>query len=257
MLQFSANLGFLWTEYSLPDAIRAAYDAGFDAVECHFPYAESTDDVIRALADTRLKMLGLNTIKGPLNAGLAALPDQVTMARRAIDQAVEYAHAIACPHVHVMAGQIQGDLAETTYLDNLRYASDQAAKRDLTIVIEPLNPFDMPRYFLRDTSHALAIIEHLNRGNVALMFDCYHVGRTEGDILARFDACYSQIGHIQFAAVPDRGPPDTGAVDYAQIFAHIADAGWASPLGAEYRVDGTTDATLHWLTAYHAHSRDT
>ncbi len=256
MLRFSANLGFLWTDYSLPDAIRAAYDAGFNAVECHFPYAESIDDVSRALDETGLQMLGLNTIKGPLGAGLAALPEDVTAARRAIDQAIDYAEAIACPRVHVMAGQIEGKLAEATYLDNLRYASDQASKRDLTILIEPLNPFDMPGYFLRDTSHALAIIDGLNRDNIALMFDCYHVGRTEGDILSRFEACRHHIGHIQFAAVPDRGPPHTGTVDYAQIFADFEKAGWIEPLGAEYRVDGSTDATLDWLTAYRAEHRD-
>ena len=252
MLQFSANLGFLWTDYALPDAIRAARDAGFDAVECHFPYAEPIDEVIQALDDTGLQMLGLNTVKGPLNAGLAALPDHIQIARRAIDQAVDYAQAIACPHVHVMAGQIEGKLAAATYLDNLRYASDQAAKYDLKILIEPLNPFDMPGYFLRDTAQALAIIDALDRENLALMFDCYHVGRTEGDILARFAACRNQIGHIQFAAVPDRGAPDTGLDDYAQIFAHLEDAGWTRPLGAEYRVHGSTEATLNWLTTYRA-----
>ena len=256
VLKFSANLGFLWIEYRLPDAIRAAHDAGFDAVECHFPYSESIDEVARALDETGLPMLGLNTIKGPLGAGLAALPEQVEAAHRAIDQAIDYADAIACPRVHVMAGQIEGELAEATYLDNLRYASDQASKRDLTILIEPLNPFDMPGYFLRDTAQALAVLDALKRDNITLMFDCYHVGRTEGDILNRFETCRHHIGHIQFAAVPDRGPPDTGTVDYAQIFAHLENAGWAEPLGAEYRVRGSTEASLDWLSAYRAENRD-
>jgi len=180
----------------------------------------------------------------------------VEAARRAIDQAIDYADAIACPRVHVMAGQIEGELAEATYLDNLRYASDQASKRDLTILIEPLNPFDMPGYFLRDTAQALAILDALKRDNITLMFDCYHVGRTEGDILNRFETCRHHIGHIQFAAVPDRGPPDTGTVDYAQIFAHLENAGWAEPLGAEYRVRGSTEASLDWLSAYRAENRD-
>lgn len=38
MTQFSASSGFLWTELSLPNAIRAAHLAGLEAVECHWPY---------------------------------------------------------------------------------------------------------------------------------------------------------------------------------------------------------------------------
>ena len=69
MTEFSANLGFLWTERPLPDAIRAAKAAGFDAVECHWPYATPPADVLAALHETGLPMLGLNTSRGDVSAG--------------------------------------------------------------------------------------------------------------------------------------------------------------------------------------------
>ena len=250
MPAFSANLGFLWTDRPLADAIRAAKAAGFDAVECHWPYGEPLADIQAALSDTGLQMLGLNTVRGPLNAGMAALPERVAEAREAIDQAIAYGSAIGAASVHVMAGQSEGELAQTTYLENLRYASEQAAKQGMSILIEPLNPFDMPGYFLRDTLHAVELLEMLNLPNVKLMFDCYHVGRTEGDVLARFDACLPFIGHVQFASVPDRGAPDHGEVNYDEVFAHIDQSGWTSPLGAEYKVAGSTEETLGWLPAF-------
>src|SRR5210317_1292321 len=117
MPTFSANLGFLWTQHALADGIRAAHRHGFHAVECHFPYDEPIDDVYQALEDTGLPMLGLNTIRGPLNAGLAALPEQVTDARRAIEQAFEYGARIGCQNVHVMAGASVGPEATKTYLN--------------------------------------------------------------------------------------------------------------------------------------------
>lgn len=247
MPAFSANLGFLWTDRPLAEAIRAAKLAGFDAVECHWPYEQPLADVQAALRETGLTMLGLNTVRGPLNAGMAALPDRVTEARAAIDQAIAYGAAIGAQNVHVMAGQTEGELAEQTYLENLRYASKQADAKGMGILIEPLNAFDMPGYFLRDTVHALELLDKLNLANVKLMFDCYHVGRMEGDVIGRFDACMPYIGHVQFAAVPDRGAPDHGEVDYAKVFAHIDRSGWTLPLGAEYKIAGNTEATLGWM----------
>ena len=77
----------------------------------------------------------------------------------------------------------------------------------------------------------------------------YHVGRTEGDVIARFNACMPHIGHIQFASVPDRGPPGQGVVNYDDVFAAIDASGWDVPLGAEYKVSQDTESTLDWLRA--------
>ena len=97
MTSFSANLGFLWNDLPLPDAIRAASMAGFDAVECHWPYDVPAEDVAAALAETGLPMLGLNTRRGDLDAGengVAALPGREDDARAVIDEAITYAVAI-------------------------------------------------------------------------------------------------------------------------------------------------------------------
>ncbi len=104
-MRFSVNLGFLWTDRSLPEAMRAAKAAGFDAVECHWPYAVPAAAVAEALADTGLRMLGLNTIRGAAGEnGLSALPGREAEACLAIDQALTYARAIGAATVHVMAG---------------------------------------------------------------------------------------------------------------------------------------------------------
>lgn len=250
MTQFSANLGFLWTDLSLPDAIRAAKEAGFDAVECHWPYETDSAAVQAALTETGLPMLGLNTRRGDVDNGqngLSALPDQVADARAAIDEALSYAQAIGASAVHVMAGVTDDPAAHDTFVANLTYACAQAAAHQITILIEPLNPFDAPGYFLKDTVQAAEIIAQVAAPNLKLMFDCYHVARTEQDVTGRLDDVLPVVGHIQFASVPDRGRPDQGDVDYQHVFAHIADLGWTAPLGAEYKPGGPTAATLGWL----------
>jgi hydroxypyruvate isomerase len=249
MTRFSANLGFLWAELLLPDAIRAAKKAGFDAVECHWPYDIAAAETNAALLETGLPMLGLNTRRGKTGEnGLAALPGRTEEARAAIDEALEYAKATNTKSVHVMAGNALGYLAHATFIENLQYACDAARPMGITILIEPLNKYDAPGYFLKSSAQALTIIKTAARANLKLMFDCYHIQIMEGDLSRRLTMCLPHIGHIQFASVPDRGPPSEGEISYAHIFNHIHNLGYASPLGAEYKPAGPTEASLDWMT---------
>lgn len=245
-MQFSANLGFLWTDLALPDAIRAAHRAGFDAVECHWPYDTDPAKVKTALTETGLTMLGLNTLRGgPGENGLAALPGREAEARAEIDRAVAYARAIGCGAVHVMAGVASGARAQAAFLANLTHAC--AAAPDLTILIEPLNHVDAPGYFLSRSDQAAELIAGAGLPNLRMMFDCYHIQIMEGDLTRRLQRHLPLIGHIQIAAVPDRSAPDHGEVDYAHICATVGELGWQRPIGAEYRPVVATDDSLSWL----------
>ena len=75
--RYSANIGFLWDHLPLPERIAAAAEAGFDAVECHFPYEYDALEIKDSLASAGLTMLGLNIGLGPSGCfGLAALSGQ-------------------------------------------------------------------------------------------------------------------------------------------------------------------------------------
>lgn len=253
MTQFSANLGFLWPELPLPKAIHAAKKAGFAAVECHWPYDFAAQDVKAALDETGLPMLGLNTSRGHVaqgENGLSALPDRVSDARAAIDQAVDYAAAIGCRAVHVMAGFAQGPKAEACFIANLSYATAQANNHGITILIEPLNHYDAPGYFLTTTTQAIEIIKKTGAANLKLMFDCYHVQLMEGDLSHRIAKLLPHIGHIQCAGVPARGRLDEGEIAYGHLFQVIADLGYNKPLGAEYKPNGDTNTTLGWMDTF-------
>ncbi len=243
-MKFSANLGFLWTELSLPDAIRAAKAAGFDAVECHWPYETPATDVKAALDETGLPMLGLNTQRCDLN-GLSAVPGREAEARAFIDEALAYAEAIDAGAIHVMAGFTERDQsAEATFRENLAYA---CARTQRMILIEPLNIYDAPRYHISTIDEALNTQQAVAAPNLKIMFDCYHIGIMQGDLTRRIQTHLSDIGHIQFAAVPDRSEPDLGEINYANLLPAIQDMGWHTPFGAEYKPRGTTNEGLSWM----------
>ncbi|WP_119168246.1 hydroxypyruvate isomerase family protein [Algihabitans albus] len=260
-MRFSANLGFLFTDRPLAQAIQAAASAGFDAVECHFPYDEAEADVRAALTASGLEMLGLNTWPGDRAAGdfgLCALPDRVEEARAAIDQAIAYAEAIGAKAVHVMAGRTgesaeERRAADDVFRSNLAYACDKAAKvgPELTVLIEPLNLKDVAGYHLTDFSHGAELIAAVGAPNLRLMFDAYHAQIMGGDLTARFTRYRDLIGHVQIAAVPDRGEPGAGEVDLLWLCRWLHEQGWELPVGAEYRPRGaTTEGSLAWLTEF-------
>lgn len=254
MPRFSASLGYLWSPLPLTRRIRAAAAAGFAAVECHWPYQEDPAEVRAALEDTGLVMLSLNTPRGDVGRGefgVAALPGRGREARRGIDLAVDYAAAIGAGNVHVMSG-ISGDepAARDAFLQSLAYAEDRAAPHGVGILIEPINRRDRPGYFLHRVAQARAIIDELGKPSVRMMFDCYHVQRTEGDLATRLAENIEVIGHIQIAGVPDRGEPDAGEVDYAWLLGWIDALGYRGHIGAEYVPRAGTEEGLHWYLPY-------
>lgn len=252
-MRFSANLGFLWLDRSLPDRIRAASTAGFDAVECHLPYEHQAEEIEAALTETDLRMLGINTALGPEGCfGLAAVPGCTAEAHRLIDQAIDYASAINARHINVVAGLTGGvDDAEITYRANLSYACEKAAENGLMIVIEPLNPRAVPDYHVSTIEAAVETVTAVGAPNLKIMFDVFHAQIVQGDLETLIRQNIAHIGHVQFAAIHDRGEPDVGEVCYPYIFSVLEDAGYDGHLGAEYKPRGASvEAGLGWMQPY-------
>ena len=251
MIPFSANLGFLFTEYALLEAIQMAADAGFDAVECHWPYDTPVNNVIHALNIAGIPMLSLNTVAGePGEFGLSALVGREIEARAAIEKAIEYAARMGAQNIHVMAGISTGQVANECFLENLNYACKTAVQSGITILIEPINTRDVSGYFLQTTEQAITLIDKVDADNIKLMFDCYHVQIMEGGVQDRLQACLPYIGHIQIASLPDRAEPNQGDVDYLDIIHKLKMLGYDGAIGAEYNPNTTTKAGLGWLQEY-------
>ncbi len=249
-MKFSANLGFLFREMPLSDAVRAAAKAGFTAVECHWPHDIDPLALRAILHEAGMPLLSLNTPSGDQrrgDQGLAAVPGREAEARRAIDQAISCAASVGARNIHVMAGKAEGPAARAAFLNNLAYANAQIGERDIGLLIEPLNHRDAPGYFLRTLEAALGILDSAGIERLKVMFDCYHMQIEGGDLLRRYQAHAASIGHIQFAAVPDRGEPDTGEVAYERLLPALVDAGYGGWLAAEYRPRESTERGLGWL----------
>jgi hydroxypyruvate isomerase len=254
MIKWSANLGFLWRDRPLPDAVIAAHKAGFDAVECHWPYDCDQQRLKDVLGQTDLPMLGLNTRRGDSSTGengLAAVPGREEEAKAHIDEALAYASAIGCANIHVMAGFTDhSQVAERTFQENLNYAAQKAEISGQTILIEPLNHRDAPSYHLQSVEAAEKAIKVVGSDHVKIMFDFYHIQILQGDVLNRFKAHLPFIGHVQIASVPERAEPDLGELNYVNIISALYEVGYQGYIGAEYKPQSDTDSGLGWLKSY-------
>ncbi|TIO05977.1 TIM barrel protein [Mesorhizobium sp.] len=251
MPKFSANLGFLWTDRPLLDRIAAAASAGFKAVELHWPYDVPAGLVKQACEKHGVELLGINTAVGDAakgDFGLGALPGRQSDFAKSLHQAVDYARQSGASSVHVMAGVVEPEAkpeATEVFARNLAFAA--AAAPDMTLLLEPINQRDKPGYFYSTIAEAAALIERVGAPNIRIMFDVYHVGVSEGDILKRLERYLPMIGHVQIAAVPSRAEPDEGEIAYGAIFAALDRLGYAGWVGCEYRPRAGTDEGLRWM----------
>ncbi len=255
-LKYSANIGFLWEHLPLPERILAAKKAGFDAVECHFPYDYPALEIATVLNDANIPMIGINTLLGPSDSsffGVAAVQGQEELARQYIDQAIDYATVIGATHVNVVAGandQSNRELTtdEEVFRQNLKYACDKALSKKINIVIEPLNPRSVPNYHCQSIEQGIETVMAVDAINLKLMFDVFHTQIVQGDIARLLTDYLPYIGHIQISAVHDRGEPDSGEVNYRYLLDILQENGYRGMIGAEYKPRGkSVEEGLAWL----------
>jgi hydroxypyruvate isomerase len=130
---------------------------------------------------------------------------------------------------------------------NLRFAARAAAEQGVTLTIEPINPRDVPGYFLTTQADAHAIREEVGLPSLKVQMDLYHAQVVEGDLSAKLRQWLPQIGHIQIAGVPGRHEPDIGEISYRYLFALLDELGYPGWIGCEYRPRAGTSAGLAWM----------
>lgn len=265
MPRFAANLSLMYPEHAFLDRFGAAAADGFAAVEFLFPYEFPAEAIAGCLADQGLQQALFNAPPGDWalgERGMACLPGREQAFRRAFEeQALPYARALSCPSIHVMAGLVPAGAdpaaLRATYLANLDWAARLAAHDGVQVLIEPLNPRDVPGYFLSRQDQAHAIVQDVGAPNLKVQMDLYHCQIVEGDLAMKLRQHLpgGRVGHIQVAGVPERHEPDIGELNHPYLFALLDELGYAGWVGCEYRPRAGTSAGLGWFQPYRAGQR--
>lgn len=257
MLNFSANLSTLFTEVPFLERFSRARSAGFQHVEFQFPYQYPVDLIQHEINAHGLNVVLFNLPPGDWNnreRGIAILPDRRQEFYESVDEALRYATALGCPRLHCMAGimpeGMKDDDAWQTYRENLQYAAAKLSVYGITLLIEPINPFDMPGYFLSDLHKAFQTLDDLKLPNLKIQFDFYHIQRIQGELITSFAKYKEHVGHVQIADNPGRHQPGSGEIHYSRIFAYLDQTGYPGYIGLEYNPEGATEDSLSWINSY-------
>ena len=262
--RFAANLSMLYPDLDFLDRFGAAAHDGFAAVEYLFPYAFEAAELAQRLRGHGLQQVLFNGPPGDAERnerGLACVPGRDADFRAGIARALDYADALQCPRVHIMAGLVPEPRSRESlyglYVDRLGWAAGQAAERGVDLMIEPINTRDIPGFFLNRQEDAHRVLRDVGAPNLKVQMDLYHCQIVEGDVATKLRRYVptGNVGHMQIAGVPDRHEPDVGELNYPYLFSVLDELGYDGWIGCEYRPRaglqrGGTSAALGWLKPY-------
>ena len=257
MPKLAANLTMLYNEVDFLDRFEAAAKSGFAGVEYLFPYAYPKEQLAERLAKHKLTQVLHNLPAGDWAAGergIACHPNRVSEFQDGVGKAIDYARLLGCKQVNCLAGIAPKDVApdtiRATFVDNLRFAAKSLSAAGIKLLIEPINTFDIPGFYLSHSRQGLDIIRDTGSNNLFLQYDIYHMQRMEGELAATMKAHLVQIAHLQLADNPGRNEPGTGEINYRFLFRFLDSIGYAGWIGCEYKPKGNTVEGLAWRAAH-------
>lgn len=257
MPRIAANLTMLFTEVPFLERFEAAAKAGFSAVEFLFPYEYQPAELRARLQGNGLKLVLHNLPPGEWSKGergIGCHPDRVAEFRAGVGRAIEYAGALGAPQLNCLAGIAPAGAAapklRATLVDNLRYAAEKLKAAGMKLLIEPINYYDIPGFYLNRTQQALDLIAEVDSDNLYVQYDIYHAQRMEGELANTIKANLGKIAHMQLADNPGRHEPGTGEINYRFLFGWLDSIGYDGWIGCEYKPRATTEAGLGWRAAH-------
>jgi hydroxypyruvate isomerase len=257
MTKLAANLTMLYNEVDFLDRFDAAAKSGFAGVEYLFPYAYPKEQLAERLQRNRLTQVLHNLPAGDWAAGergIACHPDRVGEFQDGVGKAIDYARTLGCRQINCLAGiapsGVDPENVRATFVSNLRFAAGKLGAAGIKLLIEPINTFDIPGFFLSRTRQALDLIADVGSNNVYVQYDIYHMQRMEGELANTIKSHLPQIAHIQLADNPGRNEPGTGEINYRFLFGHIDSIGYDGWIGCEYKPKAATIDGLGWRAAH-------
>lgn len=257
MPKFAANLTMLYNEVDFLDRFQAAAASGFKGVEYLFPYAYPKEQLAEKLNAFGLVQVLHNLPAGDWAAGergIAVLPGRVGEFQDGVGKAIEYAKALGCPQLNCLVGiapaGVDADKVRDTCVANLKFAADKLKAAGIRLLVEAINTYDIPGFYVRGTQQTLDLIAATGSDNLYVQYDIYHMQRMEGELAATLKKHLARIAHIQLADNPGRNEPGTGEINYPFLFDFIDQLGYAGWIGCEYKPKGETAAGLGWIKPY-------
>ncbi len=246
-MQFSACIEWLFADEQpdFADRIRAAAEAGIEAVEFHLWRDKDLDALGAALRETGVELIAF------VNDPRRHLTKRETHEDFLADfaEALEVAQRLGSRGVLATIGPAPDDRPREEQLAAVVAAFSRAAEMaeaaGKVLYIEALNSvIDHPGFFLTSTTEALDIAETVGRPNIRVLFDVYHSVMMGEDLRSVLGGRSHLVGHVQVADAPGRHEPGSGEIEWPAVLGLLEELGYRGPIGLEYRPLVSTTASL-------------
>ncbi|HUD90786.1 hydroxypyruvate isomerase family protein [Sphingobium sp.] len=245
-LGYAPHEGSFASRGGLLEQIAYAADQGFRAWEDNEARkrpVEQQDMMTRALAQRGMAM-GVFVASMPQWADFRPLLGANDDAGRNafledIRTSVEVAKRLNAKHMTVVTGfmdrKVPEDIQMGRIIDCMRRAGDIVAPHGLVLVMEPLNTrTNHPGVFMQSIAQGYAVARGANSPGVKILADLYHEQIQSGNLIPTLDACWGEVGYLQFGDNPGRKEPGTGEINYANIVRWLRARNYAGVIGMEH-----------------------
>jgi hydroxypyruvate isomerase len=226
---------------SFLDQIQFMYDRGFRAIEDN-GYLQRTVEEQEKIGNLLAKLgmrMGVFVVDGgdnwkpSLTTGKKEFKDRFVQTCKA---AVEAAKRCNAKWLTVVPGFYERNLPYgnqfANVIDAMRAGAEIFEPHGLVMVLETLS--DTPELFLQKTNETYAICKAVDSASCKILYDIYHMQRTEGDLIKTIDRCWDEIVYIQIGDNPGRKEPTTGEINYKNLFKHLHHKGYRGVMGMEH-----------------------
>ncbi len=219
-MQFSLCIDSIYPEDGLKEKLEKIKHAGFKFIE----FWDWRDKDFELIINSGLQVSNFSG-----NRISSLILDNKEKVIKEINMSVDIAKRLKCDRIMLLSDILEGDGSIKTNLlssekkllclyDNLRVLVEVAKKRDIILVIEPLNSLkDHKNYFLDNFLITLELIQSIDSEHLKVLYDIYHMQIMEGNVLETLQKYHQFIGYIHVANVPYRCEPWTGELDFKFI----------------------------------------
>ncbi|PTQ11830.1 xylose isomerase [Sphingomonas oleivorans] len=156
-----------------------------------------------------------------------------------IRTSVEVAKRLNAKHMTIVPGfmdrRVPEDIQTGRIIDLMRRAGDIVAPHGLVLVMEPLNTrTNHPGVFMQSIAQGYAVARGADSPGIKILADLYHEQIQSGNLIPTLDACWAEVGYIQFGDNPGRKEPGTGEINYANIVRWLRARRYAGVIGMEH-----------------------
>ena len=231
----------IFLEVPFYDRFKLVKDAGFDYVEFWTWEDKDLDRIVALLKEYHLHV---TSISGDKIFSLIINEEQEPYLEY-LARSLQAAQVLRCKHVVIHSngidkGKVTNDGAGISYakkVASMTHTLGEAAKlaeeAGVTLVLEAVNTYSMPGYFLNTTVQAGDIVRVIGSPNLKILYDIWHMQQMEGNMVHYLTQYIDVLGYVHIGDAPERHEPGTGEINFGRIKHTLTSLGYDGVFGFE------------------------